>query len=189
VLSVEADQFIKEHIMGRWPRWNPTNIERSDWRRILSRVDSETAEEAIIRTKEDSKTIMWPVLYEFKRKLGVVIGEFKKQQKDTTPSDPLKGWTPCYALNMDNGKWQEVMAPEGHPDGCRVAVAEYLRKWDMDPTDYIIYIGNENFQEFSKTRHEIVCRLNPKIAEHTKRLRENHEKSMRLKEIIEDLPF
>ncbi len=52
---LEADRFIKDEIYSRWPDWEPTATELSDWRYLLRRFDVDTAKQAVREHRIDSK--------------------------------------------------------------------------------------------------------------------------------------
>ena len=191
MLEIEAQTFVREQIIPRWPRWRRSGVEVSDFVRQLKRLESETALEAIIRTKETSTTYTWPVLSEFRKHIATVIRETKTFENETTEkSDPLDKYISCYALNMGNGKYIEFLSSSGSVDGAKVDFASYLIRHDVVPTDYTLYIGQENFDEFFHTKHDVLCRLDPAIARRVEKLQALSETGTPPWEAYEDdIPF
>ena len=75
----------------------------------------------------------------------------------------------CYALEQETGKYFEVVCLANSNDGARVEMAKWLRgenhtdeygykKWEYDPTDYIIFTDHLSF---SMARYEILRKLDP----------------------------
>jgi hypothetical protein len=148
MLIAEAEAFVREQIIPRWPRWKRNGVVVSDFVRQLKKLDSETALEAIIRCKETSTTFTWPNLSEFRKHISAVI---KENHTPTTHEEGYSKWIDCYALNDDTGKYVLLCQPSAlSEEGLKAGFAHYLLHWDLDPTDY---------------------RLNPQIAERTEKIR------------------
>lgn len=154
MLDTDADQFIREQIIPRWPKWKTSGVVCGDFKRQLKKIDSDTALEAIIRAKETSKTITYPVLAEFRSKISEVIRDKKVH---TTKPNPMDKYIACYALNEGTGKYLELLAETSSNEGAAVITANYLRKYGYDPTEYTYFIGQENFNNFFNKRHDIRC--------------------------------
>jgi hypothetical protein len=150
MLDIEAQAFVREQIIPRWPRWKRSGVGVSDFIRQLKKIDTTTAEEAIIRTKENSKTYTWPVLSEFRQYIAEVIRENHTPSQNTEPK-----WVECYALETDTGKSIELCVPAGlSEEGMKAEFARHLERYDLNPTDFTLYIGQENFDKFCKVFHK-----------------------------------
>jgi len=77
--NLEAQQIIDQELKPRWPKWNPTGIETSDWAYILREKSHLLAKEACRETKMKSKYNSSPVLSEFE----CIYSEMRELQKKT----------------------------------------------------------------------------------------------------------
>ena len=69
----------------------------------------------------------------------------------------------CYALCPMTAKGLEVSVYANTNDGAKVEMEKYLRRFGLEPNDYIIYIGDANFDQYFTDRHEAKCILNPNL--------------------------
>jgi hypothetical protein len=185
MLEVEAQAFVREQIIPRWPRWKRSGVGVSDFIRQLKKIDTTTAEEAIIRTKENSKTYTWPVLSEFRQYIAEVIRENHTPSQNTEPK-----WVECYALETDTGKSIELCVPAGlSEEGMKAEFARHLERYDLNPTDFTLYIGQENFDKFFNDRYEAKCFINPSIKEKTAQIATIAEKKQAWQKILDEIPF
>lgn len=162
MLIAEAEAFVREQIIPRWPRWKRSGVEVSDFIRQLKKLDSDTALEAIIRTKEQGKTYTWPDLVEFRKQISLVI---KENHTFTTQQDKPCKWVDCYALDEETGKYILLCQSSAlSEEGLKAGFALYLKHWGFEPTDYTFFLGDENYRTFFDRRHEALSRLSPKIA-------------------------
>jgi hypothetical protein len=185
MLKVEAEQFFREQIKTRWPRWRCSGAEVSDFLRQIVKLETPIALEAVIRTKENATTYTWPQLAEFRKYIREVSREKSDPTEDT--STPIEEkYISCYALNTDTGRNIEFMSKSSSPEGAMADFALYLKRFDKEPTDYQFYIGHENFDKFFHDRHAVFCRQNPRILEHTKKLQ---SKGQTCQGIVDEIPF
>lgn len=170
MLIAEAQTFVREQIITRWPRWKRSGVEVSDFVRQLKKIDTDTALEAIIRCKETSKTITYPVLAEFRTKIAEVIREEKKDTPHTNRA--IDEYMECYALDEETGKYRELMIKTESVDEAKVRFAKDIEYYGGVATDYTFYIGESTFSAFSQRRWEVRKGLFPEIEERAKKLQE-----------------
>jgi len=89
--AIDAELFIKREMQSRWPNWQPSPQETSDWVRRLDSYEAATARGIVLAMIDTSKTITRPVPGEFY--------EIAKTQKRQF-SSPGKTWRDvcCYCV-------------------------------------------------------------------------------------------
>jgi hypothetical protein len=91
---------------------------------------------------------------------------------------------PCWGLDLDTGKVQQCIVVAQSDTGAKEQFAKYLIQYNLDPTNFVIYVGEESFEQFFEDRHEVQCRLSPKVRETTEVIRKAVEAGKSVTELI-----
>lgn len=147
-----------------WPKTSPAEL--GLLRKIVGPMSFYGAKEVLERARIDSKYMTLP------------IKEISKHVK-VWKSKPIGEQITCCALERETGKSYECVVLAQSSEGAKVGMAKYLTRYNLDPTDFIIYVGEENFDSFFFERHRIRCELNPAIKTTTERLRKKQFAGLR----------
>ena len=102
----------------------------------------------------------------------------------------------CYALDQESAGYIEAVCLANSEEGARVEMAKFLRgenhmdefghkKWELDPTDYIIFT---DFNSFFDAKHEILRKLDPDMDRKVAKFAAILKGDRKLGQLLKDVP-
>lgn len=125
-------------IRQRWPRWNPTTVELSDWTYFLQGIELPEAREAIRKTKMTSSIMTVPVLAEFCKALKSNASKYSSKQ-------PVQGVNCCMICTESDNL--DVIKP-----GIRRDLYVYAPGHVQDPETYAVNKCKNDIDRYNKDR-------------------------------------
>jgi hypothetical protein len=147
---------IVEMAAQYWPKAQP--YELGLLKKRAAQLDFEPVKEILESVRLESKFSTLP--------LDVLNQKLISIQKQTQGGQ----YIPCYALHQETGKSIECNVRATSNEGANKGFINYLLEYNYTPTDFILFIGEDTFQDFYDQRYEIQCKNNPQIRERTKEL-------------------
>lgn len=140
---------------------NANEAELGLFKKLVSELDYDSVKDIVESVKLDSKYQTFPL-----KELNSKIKSFKKSSK-------IKGdYYDCYGLHRDTGQSLIVAVLARSPEGAKEQFNKYLLEYGRNPVDYIVYVGQENWDLFFEARHQLLCENNPNIETISNRLGE-----------------
>lgn len=84
----DSNGFFQKEICGRWPSWEPTEIEKKDWCRVLGYYAKDIAKEAMFNYVKDANRITQrPLIAVFITKAKLLVNKAKmpKEEEEFRP--------------------------------------------------------------------------------------------------------
>lgn len=147
--EIEVSEILKI-AEGYWPK--ATGHELGLLGRTMKRLFMSDAKNILDETKLEHQYQTFP------------LEKIAKKVKSHKPRRLGQDIT-CYALDA-KGDWYECVVTAQSNDGAKVQMAKYLVEiCYQDPTDFIVFVGQENFDTFFAARHEVLRTLDPQLDE------------------------
>ncbi len=131
---------ILDKIQGLWPKANEDEIQ------LLNRILDGIPEDQAVKLLEDARAESAYSTIPFK-------GIKAKSVKIDTHIRLSGTYIECWAVHKDTKKYKNCCVLANDNYGANVMMAKYLKnRCNVEPTDYVIFVGKDNFRAFFNYR-------------------------------------
>lgn len=116
-------------------------------------VDFELLAKVLARVPEDkAKSILEDARIESKYN-AIPLKDIKARVRKTGSGDSVGNYIDCWAVHQDTKKFKECCVRANDRYGATVMMQQWLKnRCRVEPTDYAIFVGKENFRTFFNYR-------------------------------------